>query len=45
MKLDNKIGTLSTGMDADIVIFDENIRISRTIIKGKIEIEQVRIVC
>ncbi len=45
MKLDNKIGTLATGMDADIVIFDENIRISRTIIKGKIEIEQVRIVC
>jgi N-acetylglucosamine-6-phosphate deacetylase len=45
MKLDNKIGTLSPGMDADIVIFDENIRISRTIIKGKIEIEQVRIVC
>jgi N-acetylglucosamine-6-phosphate deacetylase len=32
-------------MDADIVIFDENIRISRTIIKGKVEIEQVRIEC
>jgi N-acetylglucosamine-6-phosphate deacetylase len=36
MKLDNKIGTLAAGMDADIVIFDENIRISRTIIKGKL---------
>jgi N-acetylglucosamine-6-phosphate deacetylase len=36
MKLDNKIGTLAAGMYADIVIFDENIRISRTIIKGKL---------
>jgi N-acetylglucosamine-6-phosphate deacetylase len=36
MKLDNKIGTLAAGMDADIVIFDENIRISRTVIKGKL---------
>jgi N-acetylglucosamine-6-phosphate deacetylase len=36
MKLDNKIGTLAAGMDADIVIFDENIRISKTIIKGKL---------
>jgi len=35
-KPDNKIGTLAAGMDADIVIFDENIRISRTIIKGKL---------
>jgi N-acetylglucosamine-6-phosphate deacetylase len=36
MKLDNKIGTLAAGMDADIVIFDENIRIYKTIIKGKL---------
>ena len=43
MKLDNKIGTLAAGMDADIVIFDENIRISRTILKGNIEIQQVRL--
>ena len=43
MKLDNKIGTLAAGMDADIVIFDENIRISRTILKGNIEIQKVRL--
>jgi N-acetylglucosamine-6-phosphate deacetylase len=43
MKLDNKIGTLAAGMDADIVIFDENIRISRTILKGNVEIQQVRL--
>ena len=28
-------GSLAAGMDADIVIFDENITISRTIIAGK----------
>jgi N-acetylglucosamine-6-phosphate deacetylase len=43
MKLDDRIGTLAPGMDADIVIFDEQIQVSRTILKGKIEIEQVRL--
>ena len=35
MKLDGRIGTLAPGMDADIVIFDEQIQVSRTILKGK----------
>jgi N-acetylglucosamine-6-phosphate deacetylase len=43
MKLDDRIGTLAPGMDADIVIFDEQIKVSRTILKGKKEIEQVRL--
>jgi N-acetylglucosamine-6-phosphate deacetylase len=43
MKLDDRIGRLAPGMDADIVIFDEQIQVSRTILKGKEEIEQVRL--
>ena len=43
MKLDDKIGTLASGMDADIVIFNDQIQVSRTILKGKVEIEQVRL--
>jgi len=35
MGVDNRKGTLAAGKDADIVIFDEDIRIQRTIIKGK----------
>lgn len=41
MKLDDRIGALAPGMDADIVIFDDQIQVSRTILKGKVEIEQV----
>lgn len=36
MKIENKKGTLAAGMDADIVIFDKDINIEMTIIKGKI---------
>jgi N-acetylglucosamine-6-phosphate deacetylase len=43
MKLDDKIGTLAPGMDADIVIFNDQIQVSRTILKGKVEIEQLRL--
>jgi N-acetylglucosamine-6-phosphate deacetylase len=32
----DKKGTLEKGKDADIVLFDENININMTIIKGKI---------
>jgi N-acetylglucosamine-6-phosphate deacetylase len=38
MKLDEKIGSLKPGMDADINIFDENIKLSRTLLKGSVEI-------
>ena len=38
MKLDEKIGSLKPGMDADINIFDQHIQISRTLLKGSIEI-------
>jgi len=36
MKIDYKKGSLEIGKDADIVIFDENINIEMTMIKGKI---------
>ena len=36
MKIDDKKGSLVTGKDADIVIFDDDINVEMTIIKGKI---------
>jgi N-acetylglucosamine-6-phosphate deacetylase len=36
MGMEDRIGTLVPGMDADIVVFDEDIHIDTTIIKGKI---------
>lgn len=39
MKIDNKKGSLVAGMDADIVLFDEDINIEMTIIKGKVVYE------
>ncbi len=36
MKIDDKKGSLAIGKDADIVIFDENINVEMTIIKGKV---------
>lgn len=36
MKINNKKGVLAVGMDADIVIFDDEINVEMTIIKGKI---------
>jgi len=36
MNVHNKKGSLVAGKDADIVIFDENIRIEKTIIGGRI---------
>ncbi len=36
MKIDDRKGSLAVGKDADIVIFDENISIHTTLIKGKI---------
>jgi len=36
MGIDDKKGSLEAGKDADIVIFDEDIRVSTTIVKGKI---------
>ena len=36
MGISDKKGTLTKGKDADIVIFDENIDIQTTIIKGKV---------
>jgi N-acetylglucosamine-6-phosphate deacetylase len=36
MGMEDRIGALAPGMDADIVIFDEDIRIDTTIIKGEI---------
>ncbi|KAA8482860.1 N-acetylglucosamine-6-phosphate deacetylase [Arcticibacter tournemirensis] len=36
MKVDKRKGSLTAGKDADVVIFDENITIDTTIIRGKI---------
>jgi N-acetylglucosamine-6-phosphate deacetylase len=36
MGIDKKKGSLVKGKDADIVIFDENVNIQKTIVKGKI---------
>lgn len=36
MKVDNRKGSLVAGKDADIVIFDENINIEKTIVNGRI---------
>ena len=38
MKMNDRIGSLKPGMDADINIFDENIKLSRTLLKGNVEI-------
>ena len=35
MGLEGRKGALRKGFDADVVIFDKDIRISRTIVKGK----------
>jgi N-acetylglucosamine-6-phosphate deacetylase len=42
MKVDDRIGSLQVGMDADINIFDEQIRIKHTVLKGRVEIEHVK---
>lgn len=36
MKIDDKKGSLMIGKDADIVIFDENINVAMTMIKGRV---------
>lgn len=36
MRIDNKKGSISPNKDADITIFDDNIKISTTIVNGKI---------
>src|SRR5690554_4017967 len=36
MKIDDKKGSIEVGKDADIVIFDNNINISYTILDGKV---------
>jgi N-acetylglucosamine-6-phosphate deacetylase len=36
MGIDNKKGSLAPGKDADVVIFDENINVSTTIVNGEI---------
>jgi N-acetylglucosamine-6-phosphate deacetylase len=36
MNISDRKGSLTVGKDADIVIFDENISIQTTMIKGKI---------
>ncbi len=35
-KLQDKIGSLKAGMDADIVLFDEQINVSKTFVKGRL---------
>jgi N-acetylglucosamine-6-phosphate deacetylase len=41
MKVDNKKGIIAKGYDADIVLFNENIEVSKTIIGGKIVFQNV----
>jgi N-acetylglucosamine-6-phosphate deacetylase len=36
MKVENKKGSLEKGKDADILIFDEDVNIKMTMVKGKI---------
>ena len=36
--LDNKKGSIGIGKEADLIIFDENIDISVTIVKGQIKV-------
>lgn len=36
MGISDRKGSLKAGMDADLVIFDENINVRNTIIEGKI---------
>ena len=43
MKLSHKIGSLAEGKQADIVIFDQNVNIKKTIIKGKLVAEHTTI--
>jgi N-acetylglucosamine-6-phosphate deacetylase len=43
MKVDHRKGSLVAGKDADIVIFDENIQIEKTIINGKVIYDAVNI--
>lgn len=40
MKLQDSIGSLKAGMDADLVFFDEKINISKTFVKGRIVFDQ-----
>jgi N-acetylglucosamine-6-phosphate deacetylase len=40
MKMADKKGSIEVGKDADIVIFDEDINIEKTIIKGKVVYER-----
>lgn len=40
MKLDARKGSIATGRDADLVIFDDEINITHTIVEGKIIYEQ-----
>jgi N-acetylglucosamine-6-phosphate deacetylase len=41
IKVSNRKGTLKEGMDADIVVFDENINVKLTIVGGEIEYENL----
>jgi N-acetylglucosamine-6-phosphate deacetylase len=36
LRVDNRIGTIAPGMDADIVLFDENVNIRLVMGKGKV---------
>jgi N-acetylglucosamine-6-phosphate deacetylase len=40
MQLQDKIGSLKSGMDADIVLFDEQINVSKTFVKGRLVFDQ-----
>ena len=36
MKIDDKKGSLAKGKDADVLIFDEDINIKLTMVKGRV---------
>ncbi|MDR2285494.1 MAG: amidohydrolase family protein, partial [Sphingobacterium sp.] len=36
MKIDNQIGSIETGKQADLVLFDEKIEVKMTIVGGKV---------
>ncbi|HMI67046.1 MAG TPA: N-acetylglucosamine-6-phosphate deacetylase [Cyclobacteriaceae bacterium] len=44
LEVSNKKGSLAAGMDADVVIFDQNIRVELTMIAGRIVYDRERVI-
>jgi N-acetylglucosamine-6-phosphate deacetylase len=44
LEVSNKKGSLAAGMDADVVVFDQNIRVEMTMIGGRIVYEREKVI-